>query len=576
MCGEIKESDIAKEVVLSGWCNTYRDHGGVVFIDLRDRSGIVQIVIDNKSKDYDRALRVRDEYVLQIKGRVRARDEGLWNLKLATGKVEIEAQELAILSTSMPLPIGVDERVSEELQLKYRFLALRSQRLQEIFTLRAQVYQAARKFLESRSFLEVETPILSKATPEGARDYLVPSRVHDGKFYALPQSPQSFKQLLMISGFDRYFQLSRCFRDEDLRSDRQPEFTQIDIEMSFCNERDVMDVAEGLMRDIFALKNINLPQKVPVMSYTEAMESYGNDRPDLRFGMSLVDVIDLFEDSNNEIFKSIALDSKSNRFKALVAKNSDHIFSRKMLGEAEEFVRGFGAKGLAYLQFKEDGLKGPILKFMSKHSIDELKARLSLEPNDVVFFGAGERSVVLDYMGRLRTYVARTLNLIDENKYAFTWVVDFPMFEINEEGRLAASHHPFTMPKNLDENNLMEVKSHAYDFVLNGYEIGGGSLRIHDTDMQNKVFKILGLLEEESKEKFGFLLDALKYGTPPHGGIAFGLDRIVMLLAKTSSIRDVIAFPKTQKASCLLMDSPTFIDDVQLRELHIKTRKIQK
>ncbi|MDU7693400.1 MAG: aspartate--tRNA ligase [Helicobacter sp.] len=582
MCASLDVNNIGEIVKLCGWCQSYRDHGGVIFIDLRDKSGIIQLVIDPKCSDYEQALKVRDEFVLKIKGKVRAREEGLENLKIKTGKIEIELTHLSIQSKSAPLPVGIgDPKVSEELRLKYRYLDLRSTRLQEIFALRSDVYSVTRSFLKSRGFLEIETPILSKATPEGARDYLIPSRVSESKFYALPQSPQIYKQLLMVSGFDRYFQIAKCFRDEDLRSDRQPEFTQIDIEMSFCSENDIMQHAQELIRQIFAIKNIKVPDQIPLMDYDIAMESYGSDRPDLRFELPLIEVSDLMKDSSNAIFKDIANNPK-NRFKALAIKSQDAFFSRKILSDLEAFVRGFGAQGLAYLQYKTDGLKGPILKFMSENSINELKARLDLAPGDIVFFGAGDKKIVLDYMGRLRVKIANMLDMIDKDAHAFTWIVNFPMFEEiaqeagqnqNQMPNFSASHHPFTMPKDIDNPDILSIKSVAYDLVLNGYELGGGSMRIHDSEIQQKVFKILGLKNDEVKQKFGFLLEALSFGAPVHGGIAFGLDRIIMLLSQNDSIRDVIAFPKTQKASDLMMDAPSFVDEMQLREIHIKLRK---
>ena len=571
----VKENLIGQKVTVAGWVNSRRDHGGIIFIDLRDKSGLVQLVAD--PQDCKDALvvaeTVRDEYVLIATGTVRARGEGLENPNLETGKIEIILENLVIENRSKAMPFDInDEKVNDEIKLRNRFLELRSKKSFDIFQLRSKATIQARNTLDELGFLDVETPILTKSTPEGARDYLVPSRVHAGEFYALPQSPQLFKQLLMVAGFDRYFQIAKCFRDEDLRADRQPEFTQIDVEMSFCTQEDVIAVAEKLIYDIFTKCGKKIPSSFRRMKYSEAMESYGSDKPDLRFDMPLIDVIDIFEKSTNEIFTDIAKDKKNNRIKALRCPNGDNIFSKRQMKGFEDYVRKFGAKGLGYFQMKEDGLKGPLTKFFSEADLEEIVKVTNLEVGDVVFFGAGDKKTVWDYMGRFRLFLANEMNIIPKDSYEFLWVVDFPMFEV-EDGRTKALHHPFTMPKDLNKEDLEEIESIAYDIVLNGTEMGGGSIRIHKEEIQSKVFELMGISQEEAKEKFGFLLDALQYGAPSHGGFALGLDRMIMLLAGTDSIRDVIAFPKTQKAQCLLTQAPSSVDEAQLKELHIRVRK---
>ncbi len=581
-CADVNETNIGESVTVSGWVSSRRDHGGLIFIDLRDKDQVVQVVCDpaDNAEAHKLAEGVRDQFVLIVTGKVRARGEGLENPKLKTGKIEIVADKLIIENRSLPMPFELgDEKVNEEIKLKYRYLELRTQKSYDIFKLRSKATIAARNTLDELDFLEVETPIITKSTPEGARDYLVPSRVHGGEFYALPQSPQLFKQLLMVGGFDRYFQIAKCFRDEDLRADRQPEFTQIDVEMSFCDQEDVIDVAEKLINNIFTKCGFEIPSKFTRMSYMDAMEKYGSDKPDMRYDLAMVDVIDIFERCDNEIFSNIAKDPKKNRIKALKVPKGDEIFSKREMKKFEEYVRKFGASGLGYFQMKEDGLKGPLAKFFTEEDIQAIIERCELEVGDAVFFGAGNKKLVWDYMGRFRIFLAEheKLDLIDNTKFEFLWVMDFPMFEV-EDGKTKAMHHAFTMPE-LDSNgkiaydDIEELKSVAYDIVLNGTELGGGSIRIHKEELQKEIFTLMGISDEEAEEKFGFLLDAFKFGAPPHGGFALGLDRLIMLMTGASSIREVIAFPKTQKAQCILTQAPSPVEQDQLDDLSLRVRK---
>jgi len=581
-CAEVNEEHIGQEVTVAGWVASRRDHGGLIFIDLRDKDEVIQLVCDpaDNAEAHKIAEDIRDQFVLVATGTMRARGEGLENPKLKTGKVEMVVDKLVIENRSKPMPFELnDEKVNEEIKLKYRYLELRTQKSYDIFKLRSKATIAARNALDELDFLEVETPIITKSTPEGARDYLVPSRVHSGEFYALPQSPQLFKQLLMVGGFDRYFQIAKCFRDEDLRADRQPEFTQIDVEMSFCNQEDVIGVAEKLIHNIFTKCDFEIPTKFKRMTYADAMENYGSDKPDMRYDLKMVDVIDIFARCDNEIFSNIAKDTKANRIKALKVPKGDEIFSKREMKKFEEYVRKFGASGLGYFQMKEDGLKGPLAKFFTDEDIAAIVERCELEVGDAVFFGAGNKKLVLDYMGRFRIFLAEheKLDLIDKTKFEFLWVMDFPMFEV-EDGKTKAMHHAFTMPEldadgKIAYDDIEDLKSVAYDIVLNGTELGGGSIRIHKEDLQKEIFTLMGIGEEEAQEKFGFLLDAFKFGAPPHGGFALGLDRLIMLMTGSSSIREVIAFPKTQKAQCLLTHAPSPVEDEQLKELSLRIRQ---
>ena len=584
LCGQMRDSHIGEEVSLCGWVHRRRDHGGVIFLDVRDYTGIIQVVFDPDTvAAFTLADQVRNEFVIQVVGKVRARDGEAVNLKMATGKVEVLGLELNILNKSETPPFQLDEHSSagEDVRLRNRSIDLRRPEMQDKLRLRSEVMHEVRAFMHDKGFVDIETPILTKATPEGARDYLVPSRVHPGNFYALPQSPQIFKQLLMMSGFDRYYQIARCFRDEDLRADRQPEFTQIDIEMSFVEQQDVMDVSESLVRRLFQ-KSIGVDLgDIPVLPYSEAMLRFGSDRPDLRFGLELVDVADLLKDVEFKVFSGPANDD-SCRVSALRLPGGDQL-TRKKLDDLTKFVSIYGARGLAYIRVNSldngmQGLQSPILKFLPEEVVTAILDRLGAQVNDVIFFGADKAKIVSDALGALRCKLAEDLDLF-ERPWASCWVVDFPMFEENDDGSMTAMHHPFTRPSGnvADmEANPLAMLSVSYDLVVNGYELGGGSIRIHEPEMQQAIFRVLKLSDNEANNKFGFLLEALKYGAPPHGGLAFGLDRIVMLLSGSTAIRDVIAFPKTQTATCLLTSAPSEIDAEQLKELGIAVRKQPK
>jgi len=585
-CGHVTETFLDKEVDICGWVHRRRDHGGVIFIDLRDREGLVQVVIDpDTAEAFATAERVRSEYVLHVTGKVRHRPEGTVNPDLATGKIEILAHSLELLNKAKTPPFPLDEEtdVNEEMRLRYRYIDLRRPEMYERIRFRSEVTRVLRYFLDDSGFLDIETPILTKATPEGARDYLVPSRTHHGQFFALPQSPQLFKQLLMMSGVDRYYQIVRCFRDEDLRADRQPEFTQLDIETSFLDEEQIMTCMEDMMRDVFKkCLDVDLPRPFPRMSHADAISRYGSDKPDMRIPLELVDVDDLMQDVEFKVFAGPARDPSSRVAAMRLPKGSE--LTRKEIDGYTKYVSIYGARGLAYIKVNDpakgrDGLQSPILKFLPDETIEGIMQRTGAEANDLIFFGADKAHIVNEALGALRVKLGHDRGMVAE-EWQPLWVVDFPMFERDDNGGWTSLHHPFTAPTTTDPKELESSPhgclSRAYDMVLNGTEVGGGSIRIHDPDMQASVFKLLGISDEEANDKFGFLLEALQYGCPPHGGIAFGLDRLVMLMTDASSIREVMAYPKTQTANCPLTSAPSPVSAKQLRELNISVRKQEK
>ncbi|KDP12975.1 aspartate--tRNA ligase [Staphylococcus chromogenes] len=580
-CGLITESYLGQEVTLKGWVHNRRDLGGLIFVDVRDREGVVQVVFnpDFSKEALAIAERIRSEYVVEIKGTVTKRDEETINPKIKTGQVEVQASEITIINKSETPPFSINDEnlnVDENIRLKYRYLDLRREQFAQTFKLRHHTTQAIRRYLDDSGFYDIETPVLTKSTPEGARDYLVPSRVHEGEFYALPQSPQLFKQLLMMSGFDKYYQIVKCFRDEDLRADRQPEFTQVDIEMSFVEQEDVIQLGEQILKSVMKdVKGIAIEEAFPRMTYAEAMERYGSDKPDTRFGMELIDVSELGQVMDFKVFKGAV--ENGGQVKAIVVEDGADKYTRKDIDGLTEFVNIYGAKGLAWVKVVEDGLNGPIARFFDETHVDKLQSLTQAKAGDLVLFVADSKEVVAQSLGALRVKLAKELNLLDPNQFNFLWVTDWPLLEYDEEShRYVAAHHPFTSPKPEDLDRLESapetVQAQAYDIVLNGFELGGGSIRIHDGEIQSKMFKALGFSEESAQEQFGFLLDAFKFGAPPHGGIAIGLDRLVMLLTGASNLRDTIAFPKTASATDLLTDAPSEVSEKQLDELSLRIK----
>ena len=580
-CGLVTEEFLNEKVTLKGWVHNRRDLGGLIFVDLRDREGIVQIVFnpDFSEEALQVAETVRSEYVVEVEGVVTKRDAETINPKIKTGQVEVQVSNIEIINKSETPPFSINEEnvnVDENIRLKYRYLDLRRQELAQTFKMRHQTTRSIRQYLDNNGFFDIETPVLTKSTPEGARDYLVPSRVHEGEFYALPQSPQLFKQLLMISGFDKYYQIVKCFRDEDLRADRQPEFTQVDIEMSFVDQEDIIAMGEDMLRKVVKdAKGIDVSGPFPRMTYAEAMDRFGSDKPDTRFGMELINVSQLGKEMNFKVFKDTV--DNNGEIKAIVAKDAANKYTRKDMDALTEFVNIYGAKGLAWVKVVDDGLSGPIARFFEDVNVETLKQLTEAKPGDLVMFVADKPNVVAQSLGALRIKLAKELGLIDESKLNFLWVTDWPLLEYDEDAkRYVAAHHPFTSPKREDIEKLdtepENVQANAYDIVLNGYELGGGSIRIHDGELQQKMFEVLGFTNEQAQEQFGFLLDAFKYGAPPHGGIALGLDRLVMLLTNRTNLRDTIAFPKTASATCLLTDAPGEVSDKQLQELSLRIR----